>query len=87
VGVGWTGVPRPARVDGFAIASILCGGAGLLCMVTPVLGIVFGLMARSRIRRGGGELTGGGLAVAGLVVSVLMIAVIVAFLVVGGIDA
>ena len=76
VPVGWTGVPRPPRVDGLAIAALLCGAGGLFCLVTPILGVIFGLVARSRIRSSNGDLTGGGLALAGVIVSALMLAVL-----------
>lgn len=83
VPVGWNGVPRPPRVDGLAIASVLCGAAGLLCFLTPVLGFVFGLVARSRIRSSNGDLTGAGLALAGTVVSAAMFVLLALLFVVG----
>jgi hypothetical protein len=83
VPVGWNGVPRPPHVDGMAIAALLCGAGGLMCLLAPILGIVFGFIARSRICKANGELTGAGLAVAGIVVSSLMAAVSVTFLVLG----
>jgi cobalamin synthase len=76
VPVGWNGVPRPPRVDGMAIAALLCGAGGLLCFVTPILGIIFGFVSRSRIKGSNGDLTGAGLALAGLVVSAAMLAVV-----------
>jgi Domain of unknown function (DUF4190) len=76
VPVGWTGVPRPPRVDGMAIAAVLCGAAGLLCFLTPVLGIIFGFVSRSRIKGSSGELTGAGLAVAGIVVSAVLLVLV-----------
>ncbi len=76
VPVGWNGVPRPPRVDGMAIAAVLCGAAGLFCFLTPVLGIVFGFVSRSRIRSSNGELTGAGLALAGVVVSSVMLVLV-----------
>ena len=83
VPVGWTGVPRPPRVDALAIVALLCGPAGVFCLVGPVVGIVLGFVSRSRIRRSGGELTGGGLALAAIVVGSLLTAVLVAFFVIG----
>ena len=81
--VGWTGVPRPPHVDGMAIAALLCGAGGLMCFIAPVLGVIFGFIARSRIRESDGELTGAGLALAGIVVSSLMTAVTAIFFVLG----
>lgn len=74
--VGWNGVPRPPRVDGLAIAALLCGAGGLLCFITPVLGIIFGLVSRSRIKGSNGDLTGSGLALAGVIVSSVMLALV-----------
>jgi cobalamin synthase len=76
VPVGWNGVPRPPRVDGLAIAALLCGAGGLLCFITPVLGIIFGLVSRSRIKGSNGDLTGSGLALAGVIVSSVMLALV-----------
>jgi Domain of unknown function (DUF4190) len=76
VPVGWNGVPRPPRVDGMAIAALLCGAGGLLCFLTPALGIIFGLVSRSRIKGSNGDLTGSGLALAGVIVSAVMLALV-----------
>ncbi|MEU1538752.1 DUF4190 domain-containing protein, partial [Actinacidiphila glaucinigra] len=56
--------PRPA-LDGFAVAALV---AGLLCGL-PVVGVVLGAVALSRIKRTGDR--GKGLAVTGLVLSAL----------------
>jgi len=80
VPVGWNGVPPPARVDGMAIASLLCGAVGGFCGITPILGLVFGLVARSRIAKSDGQLTGRGLALAGVLVSSAMLALTVVVL-------
>lgn len=63
--------PQP-RTSGMAIASLVLGLVGMVscCLVLPsLLGLVFGCVALSGIRRG--EVTGRGLAVAGLVLSTL----------------
>ena len=66
------GAVRPQGTNGLAIASLVCA---FLC--TP-LGLVFGFMAKSQIRRTGQA--GNGLATAGIVVSVvsLVLGVVVA---------
>ena len=87
VPVGWTGVPRPPRVDGMAIAALLCGPGAILCFLAPVLGIIFGFVSRSRIRKSGGDLTGAGLAVAAIIVSSLMVAAGVLFFLVSRVAA
>lgn len=81
VSVGWNGVPRPPRVDGLAIAALLCAPAGLLCFLSPVVGVILGLVARSRIRSSRGELTGAGVALAAVIVCSLMVATVAAFFV------
>jgi hypothetical protein len=68
-GTEWTGYTAPGPgsgskpVDGFAIASLVTSIIGF----SPV-GIVLGLVAKSRIRRSGGRRGGGGLATAGVAV-------------------
>lgn len=73
VPVGWNGVPAPPKVDGMAIAALLCGAVGGFCGITPILGLVFGFVARGRIARSDGQLTGRGLALAGILVSGAML--------------
>ena len=58
--------PASASTNGFAIASLICA---FLC--SP-LGLIFGLVARSQIKRTGEG--GHGLATAGIVVSVVFMA-------------
>jgi peptidyl-prolyl cis-trans isomerase B (cyclophilin B) len=67
--------PPPAQTNGMAIASLICA-----FMFAP-LGIVFGHISLSQIRRTGEE--GRGLAVAGLVISYLVTALTIVALVVG----
>jgi len=64
------GVFGPAfpRYDGMAIASIACSVGGVLFIGIPsILGVIFGFVARSEIRRSNGMLTGAGLALAGII--------------------
>lgn len=58
---GYGGYPQPRGTNGFAIASLICA---FLCWP---LGLVFGFIARSQIKRTGEG--GGGLALAGLIIS------------------
>ncbi|HET7312008.1 MAG TPA: DUF4190 domain-containing protein [Mycobacteriales bacterium] len=70
---GGYGYPQPSSTNGFAIASIVCA---FLC--SP-LGLIFGLVAKSQIRRTGQQ--GNGLATAGIVVSAVFLAIgIIGFL-------
>jgi hypothetical protein len=49
-----------------AIASLVCSLSGLLCGVGALLGIIFGHIALSQIKRNGQE--GRGLAIAGTII-------------------
>lgn len=60
------GYPPPPRTNGMAIASLICG------FLFAPLGIIFGHISLSQIRRTGEQ--GRGLAIAGLVISYLMTA-------------
>lgn len=63
-------VLTPPRRSGLALASMIMGIVGVLPCPGPLAGIpavICGHMARSRIRKSGGQIAGNGLAVAGLV--------------------
>ena len=70
------GVPVK-RNNGLAIASLVCSCAGFVLFIPAVLGIVFGFVARSQIRRSGGTQGGDGLAIAGIIVGFAWIALFV----------
>jgi hypothetical protein len=75
--------PRPST-NGWAIASLVLGVLG-----GSLLAIVFGLVARSQIRRSGGRQSGLGLATAGIVLGCLwlaLIAIVVVLAVTGSFD-
>ncbi|MST32241.1 DUF4190 domain-containing protein [Acidimicrobiaceae bacterium USS-CC1] len=77
----WGGPPEQQATNGFAIASLACSVAALLPfvgIVGAILGIVFGFVARSRIRMSGER--GAGLAMAGIVVGTVMLVVAVVLL-------
>jgi hypothetical protein len=63
--------PMPPSTSYWAIASIICALAGLFIFypVGPILGVIFGHIARREIRRSGGRVVGDGLALAGLLTS------------------
>ena len=66
----------PVKTSGLAIASLVCGVFGFLCL--PALaGVVLGIMALLKINKSRGQLGGQGLAIAGLCVSGLMLILIV----------
>jgi hypothetical protein len=69
-GPGGYGYQPPARTNGNAVASLVCGiCAFVVCPLTAIAGIVTGVRARRQIRDSGGQEQGDGLAVAGLVIS------------------
>ena len=59
----------------------MCSLAGLLCGVGAILGVIFGFVGRSQIRRSGGTQTGGGLATAGIIIGFIIIALAIAWVV------
>lgn len=70
------GVPVK-RNNGLAVASLVCSCAGFVLFIPAVLGIIFGFVARSQIRRSMGTQGGDGLAIAGIIVGFAWIALIV----------
>lgn len=71
----WAYGPPPVRTNGLSIASLTCSICGFLILGVPsVLGIVFGFVSRSQIRRSGGSQTGSGMALAGIIVGFLVVA-------------
>ena len=68
-------MPAP-RTNGMAVASLVCACAGVVPFffgLTCILGIVFGFVARSQIRKSGGSEQGSGLALAGIIVGFSLI--------------
>ncbi|MFH5208581.1 DUF4190 domain-containing protein [Antrihabitans sp. NCIMB 15449] len=59
------------KTNGMAIASLVCGLAGIaLCGLSSILGIIFGHIAQSQIKRTGEQ--GEGMALAGLILSYIV---------------
>jgi uncharacterized membrane protein len=87
--VGLRGGPAasatPSQVRGenepFAVASLVLGIVGLLFAILAVLALVFGYLARGRIRRSGGKLHGSGMATAGIVLGWIETAILVLYVV------
>ncbi|MHB8289112.1 MAG: DUF4190 domain-containing protein [Acidimicrobiales bacterium] len=71
--------PPSQKTDGLAIASLVCSLLFFLGL-TPILAIIFGFVARERIKRAGGAKTGDGLAVSGIVLGFVGLAL---FIVIG----
>jgi uncharacterized protein DUF4190 len=71
------------KTNGLAIASLVCSCAGILFLGVPgILGIIFGFVARSQIRRSEGTQGGEGLALAGIIVGFSWIAILIVILIV-----
>jgi len=59
------------RTSGLAIASLVCGILGFLCLPVSIAGVICGHLALSGISKSQGQLTGRGMAIAGLTCSYL----------------
>jgi len=71
---GYPGFVDAARNNGLAVASLVCSLAGILFIGLPaVVGVIFGFVARSQIRRSNGTQTGSGLALAGIIVGLVVV--------------
>ena len=79
IGQGAPWVP-PRQTSGLAVASLACSCAGIIPFlfgVPCVLGIIFGFVSRTRIKRSQGSLGGDGLALAGIIVGFSLIGIFV----------
>lgn len=68
------GYPPPQAAvgtNGMAIASLVCSLLGWICVIGPILGLIFGFIALGQIRRTGQG--GRGIAIAGIVIGVVAI--------------
>jgi hypothetical protein len=74
----------PHQTNGLAIASLVCSCLGIipfLLGVPCILGVIFGFVSRSQIRRSQGTQGGGGLALAGIIVGFSLIGIFILFVV------
>jgi uncharacterized membrane protein len=75
--------PGTAGHNGLAIASLVCSCIGIFLLAIPsVLGVIFGFVARSQIRRSGGTQSGAGMALAGIIVGFAVIVIVVVIFIV-----
>jgi Domain of unknown function (DUF4190) len=70
------GSGRGVGTNGMAIASLVCSLFGWLCLIGPILGLIFGFVALGQIKQTGQG--GRGMAIAGIVIGGVAIAVITA---------
>ncbi len=62
--------PAKPKVSGLAIASLICGIAGLCTLgLSAVVGLILGIVALLGIRKSAGQVAGKGFAIAGIVIS------------------
>ncbi len=82
-GPAWPSPVAGKKTSGLAVASLILAITGFICLpiLGPILGIIFGLMAKSQIKKESGRLEGGGLATAGIVLSVIAIVLFLAIVV------
>jgi hypothetical protein len=66
-----------------AVASLVCSLFGWLCLIGPILGLIFGMLALNQIRQTGQR--GRGMAIAGIVIGALAIAIITALGILGAV--
>jgi prepilin-type processing-associated H-X9-DG protein len=73
--------PVPAaKTSGLAIASLVLGILGFFsCGTTAIVGLIFGIVAMSRVRKSNGAIGGQGLALAGTIVSAVFLLFIIPF--------
>ncbi len=70
-------VPPATKTAGLAIGSLACGIAGVLLGLPALLAIIFGHLARGKIKKSQGALKGSGLALAGLILGYVVLGVFV----------
>jgi uncharacterized membrane protein len=59
-----------------AVASLVCSLFGWLCLIGPILGLIFGFVALSQIKQTGQR--GRGMALAGIIIGGILVALIIA---------
>ncbi|MCD2146374.1 MULTISPECIES: DUF4190 domain-containing protein [Gordonia] len=71
----YPGYAAPPSTNGKAIASLVCGIAGLVCcgLITGIVAVVLGVMARREVRDSSGRETGDGLALGGIITGTIAI--------------
>jgi hypothetical protein len=79
-----SGYPQQSSgTNGMAIASLVCSLLGWLCVIGPILGLVFGFVALNQIKQTGQG--GRGMALAGIIIGVLVLVLGIVLVFVGAI--
>lgn len=79
---GYGGYPPPkSGNNGLAIAAMICGICGFLCLIPSVVGIVLGTVSLSQIKRT--QQGGRGMAITGIVVGALWIVGFILLVIIG----
>ena len=73
--------PPPSGTNGMAIAAMVCGLCGFLCIIPGVVGIILGFVSLPQIRRT--QQGGRGMAITGIVAGFVWIAVFVLLIALG----
>jgi hypothetical protein len=82
------GVPAGRKTNGLAVASLVCSCAGILFIGLPcIVGIIFGFVARSQIRKSRGTQGGDGLALAGIIVGFVWVALVLTVIIIAATNA
>lgn len=80
------GAPAPRQTSGKAIASLVTGLVGLITLccgffvISSIVGVVLGVLARRDIRASNGTLGGGGMALTGIISGAVGIVAVVVWL-------
>jgi hypothetical protein len=69
--------PQSVGTNGMAIASLVCSLFGWICVIGPILGLIFGFIALGQIKQTGQG--GRGMAIAGVVIGGLIIGLSLVF--------
>jgi len=72
---------QPSGTNGLAIAAMICGICGFLCVLPGVVGIILGIVSLPQIKRS--QQSGRGMAIAGIVMGALWIVGFVLLIVLG----
>ncbi|HWS92230.1 MAG TPA: DUF4190 domain-containing protein [Mycobacterium sp.] len=67
--------PRRGGTNGMAVASLVCSLFGWLCLIGPILGLIFGFIALNQIKQTGQG--GRGMALAGIIIGGILAAIII----------